>query len=99
MLEKLKQLAEKTQKMLSSMDKTLWLWAAVTAAGLLLFYLLIGIPGRGTTLVFAQWWEDDLEAGVLESLVNDFEEQYPGVKIQLEKKKPRGNRGGAFRRG
>jgi multiple sugar transport system substrate-binding protein len=86
MLKKLKQLAGKTRQLLSSVDNMLWIWAVVMAAGLLLFYLLINFPGRGTTLVFAQWWEEDLEAGVLENLVNDFEEQYPGIRIQLEKK-------------
>ncbi|MDR0585847.1 MAG: ABC transporter substrate-binding protein [Treponema sp.] len=86
MLKKLKQFAGKTQKALSSSDNMLWLWAVIAAAGLLLFYLLTGVPGKGNTLVFAQWWEDELETGVLEKLVKDFEEEHPGIKVQLEKK-------------
>jgi multiple sugar transport system substrate-binding protein len=89
MLKKLKQLAGKTQKTLSSADNMLWLWAVIAVAALLLFCLLTGVPGKGTTLVFAQWWEDDLEAGVLEKLVEDFEAEHPGIKIQLEKKSRR----------
>ncbi|MDR2048398.1 MAG: extracellular solute-binding protein [Treponema sp.] len=86
LLTKLKQLAEKIQKTLSSADNMLWLWAVIAAAALLLFYLLTGVPGKGSTLVFAQWWEDELEEGVLEKLVKDFEEEHPGIKVQLEKK-------------
>jgi multiple sugar transport system substrate-binding protein len=89
MLKKLKQLAEKTQKTLSSADNMLWLWGLVAAAGFLVFYLATGVPGKGTTLVFAQWWEDELEAGVLEKLVKDFEEEHPGIKVRLEKKSRR----------
>jgi multiple sugar transport system substrate-binding protein len=56
------------------------------AAALLLFYLVAGLPGRGTTLVFSQWWENELDDGVLKKLTADFEEQHPGIKIQVEKK-------------
>ncbi|MDR0402698.1 MAG: extracellular solute-binding protein [Treponema sp.] len=86
MLKKIMRIAGKIQQTLSSADNMLWIWAVIAVSGLLLFYLLTGIPGRGTTLVFSQWWEDELEAGVLEKLVKDFEEEHPGITVRLEKK-------------
>jgi multiple sugar transport system substrate-binding protein len=35
------------------------------------------------TLTFTQWWQDELEAGVLEGLVSDFEKLHPEIKIVL----------------
>jgi multiple sugar transport system substrate-binding protein len=35
------------------------------------------------TLTFTQWWQDELEEGVLEGLVSDFEKLHPEIKIDL----------------
>ncbi|MDR1308001.1 MAG: extracellular solute-binding protein [Treponema sp.] len=68
-----------------SIDKVLWIWALVMVGGLLLFKIISGnIPGMGTTLVFAQWWDDQMENPVLETLAREFESQNPGVTVKLE---------------
>jgi multiple sugar transport system substrate-binding protein len=60
-----------------------------TAAGVLVFALLFQIvtgmvqPGN-TTLVFTQWWQDDLAEGALSSLVREFEALHPGIEIRLD---------------
>ncbi|MDR1862694.1 MAG: extracellular solute-binding protein [Treponema sp.] len=36
-------------------------------------------------LVFTQWWQDELEEGALESLVSDFEEIHPEIKVELRR--------------
>jgi ABC-type glycerol-3-phosphate transport system substrate-binding protein len=79
-----------------SADKVLWIWAVAMTAGLAAFWILTraglpfmeGLKDRITdrTVVFAQWWEDELEDGVLEKLAADFEEQNPGIRIRLERK-------------
>ena len=69
-----------------SADKVLWIWAAAMAIGLLAFYIIIrGFPVGDTTLVFEQWWEDELDRSVLEKIVEDFETENPGIKVRLEK--------------
>jgi multiple sugar transport system substrate-binding protein len=35
------------------------------------------------TLTFTQWWQDELEDGVLEGLVSEFERLHPEIKIDL----------------
>ncbi|MDR3145605.1 MAG: sugar ABC transporter substrate-binding protein [Treponema sp.] len=43
------------------------------------------IPGESdSTLVFAQWWEDEMEAGSLQALVDEFREQYPEINVRLD---------------
>jgi multiple sugar transport system substrate-binding protein len=37
------------------------------------------------TLTFTQWWQDELEEGVLEGLVSDFEKLHPEIKIILRR--------------
>jgi multiple sugar transport system substrate-binding protein len=39
-------------------------------------------PVSARTLVFTQWWQDELEEGVLEGLVSDFETLHPEIKIE-----------------
>jgi multiple sugar transport system substrate-binding protein len=39
---------------------------------------------KDTTLVFAQWWQNELEEGTLLALAEEFEALHPGLKIQLE---------------
>jgi multiple sugar transport system substrate-binding protein len=36
------------------------------------------------TLVFTQWWQDELEENTLESLAEEFEKIHPGIKIKLD---------------
>jgi multiple sugar transport system substrate-binding protein len=68
-----------------SIDKVLWIWALVMVGGILLFKIVSGnIPGMGTTLVFAQWWDDQMESQILEDLSEEFESQNPGITIKLE---------------
>jgi multiple sugar transport system substrate-binding protein len=68
--------------------KTLWIWALALIAGIFLFRLLTGTPvvPKSTTLVFAQWWEEGLETGILEKLSAEYEAANPGVTVILEKK-------------
>lgn len=41
-------------------------------------------PGDGTvTLEFTQWWEPELPAGAFRALMDEFEAQNPGIKVQL----------------
>jgi multiple sugar transport system substrate-binding protein len=37
------------------------------------------------TLTFTQWWQDELEEGVLEGIVADFEKLHPEIKIELRR--------------
>jgi multiple sugar transport system substrate-binding protein len=37
-----------------------------------------------TTLVFTQWWQDELEDGTLEALIGEFERRNPGIKLRLD---------------
>ncbi|MDR2661512.1 MAG: extracellular solute-binding protein [Treponema sp.] len=70
-----------------SIDKVLWIWALVMIGGLLLFKIISGnIPGLGTTLVFAQWWDGQLDGKILETVCAEFESQNPGITIKLEHK-------------
>jgi multiple sugar transport system substrate-binding protein len=39
---------------------------------------------RGRVLVFTQWWQDEWGADVLPSLIREFEEQNPGVRVTLD---------------
>jgi multiple sugar transport system substrate-binding protein len=36
------------------------------------------------TLVFTQWWEHSLDAGILEGLIDDFERQNPDIRVTLD---------------
>ncbi|MDR2053562.1 MAG: extracellular solute-binding protein, partial [Treponema sp.] len=36
------------------------------------------------TLVFTQWWEHSLNAGILEGLIDEFEKQNPDIRITLD---------------
>jgi multiple sugar transport system substrate-binding protein len=54
-------------------------------------------PGK-TTLVFTQWWRDELEEGALESIIRDYEALTPGVTIILTHKPYEAMAGELFRR-
>ncbi|MDR2072685.1 MAG: extracellular solute-binding protein [Spirochaetaceae bacterium] len=69
-----------------SADKALWIWAVVILGGGLLFKVINGnLLGTHTTLVFAQWWEDELDNQALVNLAAEFEAQNPGITVKLEK--------------
>ncbi len=42
-----------------------------------------GADGGEVTLEFAQWWEPELPAGMFRGLVDQFEEENPGIKVEL----------------
>jgi len=68
--------------------RTLWIWALAIIAGIFLFWFFHSppVPPKHTTLVFAQWWEGELESNTLSDLASKFEAANPGVTIILEKK-------------
>ncbi|MDR2210510.1 MAG: extracellular solute-binding protein [Spirochaetaceae bacterium] len=69
-----------------SADKVLWIWAVVMLGGGVLFKIVSGnLLGMNTTLVFAQWWEDDLSSQALVNLAAEFEAQNPRITLKLEK--------------
>ncbi|MDR2471925.1 MAG: extracellular solute-binding protein [Treponema sp.] len=69
-----------------SADKVLWIWAFLMIAGLFLFKLISGnLPGMGSSLVFAQHWEDELEGQTLTNLAAEFEAGNPGITVRVEK--------------
>jgi multiple sugar transport system substrate-binding protein len=39
---------------------------------------------KSTTLVFTQWWQNEMEAGTLSALVQEFETLNPGITVQLD---------------
>ena len=39
--------------------------------------------GGNVTLEFAQWWERELPAGALRSIMDDFEAKNAGIKVKL----------------
>jgi multiple sugar transport system substrate-binding protein len=64
---------------------------ALLAAGFMFVRLMKKAPtaqkkdeAENTTLVFTQWWEDELEEGTLGALAEEFEALHPGVAIQLD---------------
>lgn len=42
-----------------------------------------GGPGETVTLDFTQWWEPELPANALRSLMDQFESENPGIKVNL----------------
>ena len=42
-----------------------------------------GGAGGDVTLEFAQWWEPELPDGTFRALMDKFEEQNPGIKVEL----------------
>jgi multiple sugar transport system substrate-binding protein len=73
-------------------DLTLLILALLLLAGGLVFFRLSKkISGAWTrdaagsaTLVFTQWWEDELEEGTLLALAEEFETLHPGVRVRLD---------------
>ncbi|MDR2631518.1 MAG: sugar ABC transporter substrate-binding protein [Spirochaetaceae bacterium] len=51
-----------------------------------------------TVLVFAQWWQDELEEDALESLVREYEALNPGITIRLAHRTYDGMAGALFNR-
>ncbi|MDR2402803.1 MAG: extracellular solute-binding protein [Spirochaetaceae bacterium] len=69
-------------------DRNLW----VSGLAVLILALILALSGRGvqspgesgSPLVFTQWWEDEMEAGSLQALVDEFREQYPEIDLRLD---------------
>lgn len=40
-------------------------------------------PGGEVTIEFAQWWEPELPAGSLRQMMDQFEQENPGIKVKL----------------
>ncbi|MDR0690151.1 MAG: sugar ABC transporter substrate-binding protein [Spirochaetaceae bacterium] len=64
---------------------------AVVVLGALFFSALNFLPNQfkalgNTTLVFTQWWQDELEADTLEAMVREYEGLNPGITILLAHK-------------
>jgi multiple sugar transport system substrate-binding protein len=56
----------------------------VLAAGIILTLTTKKINShKNTTLVFTQWWQEEMEAGTLPALAAEFEALNPGITIQL----------------
>ncbi|MDR1248201.1 MAG: extracellular solute-binding protein [Treponema sp.] len=69
-------------------DRALLVMALVLlAAGFIFVRLAKKVPAaqqKDTTLIFTQWWEDELEERTLLALTEEFEALRPGIKIQLD---------------
>jgi ABC-type glycerol-3-phosphate transport system substrate-binding protein len=63
-------------------DRKLLFAALVILAAVFVFKA--AAPFFRTTLVFSQWWQDELEADTLETLVREFEELHPKIRIRLD---------------
>ncbi|MDR0598533.1 MAG: extracellular solute-binding protein [Treponema sp.] len=71
----------------SPVDKLLWLLVVLLIAGLFMIrFLGRSLPGMDVTLVFAQWWEDQMEGPVLADLAREFTAKNPGIQVTLVKK-------------
>jgi multiple sugar transport system substrate-binding protein len=64
---------------------------ALLAAGFMFVRLMKKAPvaqkndgAEDTTLVFTQWWEDELEEGTLLALAEEFEALHPGIAVRLD---------------
>jgi multiple sugar transport system substrate-binding protein len=68
------------------LDRILLYLALILLGTGLIFNLVVKkAAGLGnTTLVFTQWWQDELEEGTLSSLAGEFERQNPGITIRLD---------------
>jgi multiple sugar transport system substrate-binding protein len=61
---------------------------ALVVFGAVFFAVIIFSPNQlkalgKTSLVFTQWWQDELEVDTLESLIQEYEERNPGITIIL----------------
>jgi multiple sugar transport system substrate-binding protein len=70
----------------------LYLGLTILAAALLLVLIqnpksaLLILPDSEKNLAFTQWWEDEMDEGVLLSLIREYEEQHQGIRITLNTK-------------
>ncbi|MDR2760194.1 MAG: sugar ABC transporter substrate-binding protein [Spirochaetaceae bacterium] len=61
---------------------------ALVVLGAVFFLVVNFLPNQGgasenTTLVFAQWWQDELEKDALESIIREYEALNPGITVLL----------------
>ncbi|MDR1400340.1 MAG: extracellular solute-binding protein [Treponema sp.] len=45
---------------------------------------LISSKRSKVKLVFSQWWQNELEANTLQTLITDFEREYPNISVSLD---------------
>ncbi|MFP3089506.1 extracellular solute-binding protein [Treponema sp. TIM-1] len=62
---------------------------ALGVLGAVFFWALTILPNRPkalgkTTLVFTQWWRDELEEDTLEAMVREYEARNPGITVRLD---------------
>ncbi len=55
----------------------------LSIAFLLLAFVFAPVAAEDVTLEFAQWWEPELPAGEFRALMDAFEAQNPGIKVEL----------------
>ena len=55
----------------------------LSVAFLLLAFVFAPVAAENVTLEFAQWWEPELPAGEFRALMDAFEAQNPGIKVEL----------------
>jgi ABC-type glycerol-3-phosphate transport system substrate-binding protein len=55
-----------------------------------LFFPVQKVNFKETTLVFSQWFTDDMESEAFDSIVAEFEESHPGISITREYRNMRG---------
>jgi multiple sugar transport system substrate-binding protein len=65
-------------------DRILLVAALAALAAALIFKLSMAVLRPVTTLVFSQWWRDEMEKDALESLIREFEALNPGVRVRLD---------------
>ena len=61
---------------------------AIAVLATALFYSLRGpaVQAEPASVVFAQWWQEDLDGNALEDLIAEFESQHEGIRIILIEK-------------
>jgi multiple sugar transport system substrate-binding protein len=66
-------------------DRVLLGLAGLLGIGLLFSFTVKKTEELGnTTLVFTHWWQDELEEGTLDTLVEEFERRNPGITVRLD---------------
>ena len=69
-----------------SAGTVLLIWVLAMLAGVLIYKLTSGNKrAKEVTLVFATWWEDELEGGTLAALAAEYERNNQGITLKLEK--------------
>lgn len=57
--------------------------ALIATATMVFGYSAPARAAATVTISFSQWWEPELPAGALRSIINEFEKKNPGIKVKL----------------